>query len=139
MPKKGSDNKKGKAKTTVDDTEEKQAKVSSCLAGTTVPQTRRLEGERRPQSSQQHKCAAYSLRKTLKSCRSPGKDQGALCFDAVSNAHINSRDMQEGQAFNKVAQEYSEDKAKGAFKLVYINKATHGDILLFQWVEASGG
>ncbi|KIM46882.1 hypothetical protein M413DRAFT_440457 [Hebeloma cylindrosporum] len=68
--------KKGKAKATADDGEEKQAKGKGALKAATAVNVRHILCEK-------HSKASEALQK-----------------------------IQEGQAFNKVAQEYSEDKAK---------------------------
>ncbi|KAF8960322.1 hypothetical protein BDZ97DRAFT_1922230 [Flammula alnicola] len=73
--------KKGKAKATADDGEEKQAKGKGALKAATAVNVRHILCEK-------HSKATEALQK-----------------------------IQEGQAFNKVAQEYSEDKAKNGGSL----------------------
>ena len=51
------------------------------------------------------------MRKALESNRSLAEAPGSLTLAAVE-LRTEPRTLQEGQAFNKVAQEYSEDKAK---------------------------
>ncbi|KAF9485066.1 FKBP-like protein [Pholiota conissans] len=73
--------KKGKAKTTTDDGEDKQSKGKGALKAATAVNVRHILCEK-------HSKATEALQK-----------------------------IQEGQAFNKVAQEYSEDKAKNGGSL----------------------
>lgn len=73
-------------------------------------------GQRRLESCYVCQCSPHSLREALQGYRSfdkaTGLDSLLTCMSAVlMNGSV--CDFQEGQSFSKVAQEYSEDKAKG--------------------------
>lgn len=76
--------------------------------------------QRRVESSYGRERAPHLVRKALESNRGAAEDSSKWCsFDLVWNYDAERRLVmlvQEGQRFDKVAQEYSEDKAKGTLK-----------------------
>lgn len=80
-------------------------------------------GKERVESCDRHKRPTYLVREALEGDGGSAEDPGThwqtafLCLIELTYAYaLSGQREQEGQRFDKVAQEYSEDKAKGSFK-----------------------